>query len=68
MFNPVLCVTLDGQILVRWVFVVDVTRGGLNLEEREGNLFPTSLNPSLRSTEERKNRCRRIGETPEPYV
>ena len=30
MFNPVLCVTLDGQIhtLGQWVFVVDVTRGG----------------------------------------
>ena len=24
---PVLCVTLNGQILARWVFVVDVTRG-----------------------------------------
>ena len=27
-FNPVLCVTLDGEILARWVFAVDVTREG----------------------------------------
>ena len=25
--TPALCVTLNGQILARWVFVVDVTRG-----------------------------------------
>ena len=25
--SALLCVTLDGQILYRWVFVVDVTRG-----------------------------------------
>ena len=27
MFNPVLCVTLNGQIVHRWVFVVDFTSG-----------------------------------------
>ena len=27
-FNPVLCVTLNGKILGVWVFVVDVTRWG----------------------------------------
>ena len=27
MISAILCVTLDGQILGRWVFVVDGTRG-----------------------------------------
>ena len=33
MFSALLCVTLNGQILARWVFVVDVTLGGVALRK-----------------------------------
>ena len=37
-FNPMLCVTLNGQILRRWVFVVDVTRAVMSVTKELG--FP----------------------------
>ena len=35
-FDTVLCVTLDGQILGRWVFAVDVTRGVVSVTKSTG--------------------------------
>ena len=34
--GPLLCVTLDGQILGRWVFVADVTRGVVSVTKSTG--------------------------------